>query len=325
MRVRLSRSTPARAARIAVVGALIAGAAQAEPIPLTLPNLNPLTLIHGLPGARPVQPADRIGLASTVASHFVSEANAREMLLLDGESVRTELAIARRVTPTWAVGAVLPHVRHGGGVLDDAINDWHQWFGLTDGGRDAAPLDTLDFHYRRSDGTLLRMQTAGGGIGDAQLFADFAPAPAWSLQTTLKLPTGDSARLHGSGAADLAVILARQSPVASDPLALYGYLGVLGRGRGDVLPAQARTAVGLAQLGLAWTALPRLTLQMQLDGHTAFYRASDLAPFGPALQLTLGARWALAARTHLSCAFAEDVAVATGPDVAFQLALHVAY
>lgn len=316
-------------AALCAYGALTPCIVRAEwgPTPLSLPNLNPLTHIYGTPSARPIRPADRIGVDTTVASHFVSEANAAEALSLDGETVRTALTLARRLTPTWALGAVVPHVRQGGGGLDRVINNWHRWFGLPDGGRDAAPLDAFDFRYRRADGGAVRTQVAGGGIGDVQLFADFAATRAWSLQTTLKLPTGDAAQLRGSGAADLAVVAAARTPFApgAAPLAFYGHVGALARGRGDVLPAQARTGVGLAQAGVAWAPLARLTLQAQLDGHTGFYRDSDLATLGPALQLGVGGRWQLAADTGVSFAFAEDVAVATAPDVAFQLALDIRY
>lgn len=331
MRARVKIGAVLRAfwvAALSVYGALAPCLARAgEPAPLPLPNLNPLTHIYGTPVARPGAPADRIGVDTTVASHFVSEANAAETLLLDGETVRTALTLARRLTPTWTLGAVVPHVRHGGGELDRAINNWHRWFGLTDGGRDAAPLGALAFNYRRADGGAVRMQAAGSGIGDVQLFADFAATRAWSLQTTLKLPTGDAAQLRGSGAADFAVVAAARTPFAPGvaPLAFYGHLGALARGRGDVLPAQARTSVGLAQAGVAWAPLARLTLQAQLDGHTGFYRDSDLATLGPALQLGVGGRWQLAANTQLTFGFTEDVAVATAPDIAFQLALDINY
>ena len=313
-------------AALCVYGALTPGIVRAEPIPLPLPNLNPLTHIYGTPIARPLRPADRIGAATTVASHYVSEANAAETLLLDGETVQTVLMLTRRVAPAWTLGAGVPHVRHGSGMLDRAINDWHRLFDLSDGGRDAAPLDAFDFYYRRADGSAVRTRVAGGGMGDVQLYADFAATRAWSLQTTLKLPTGDAAQWRGSGGADVAVVAATRTPFAvAAPLAFYGHLGALWRGRGDVLPAQARTGVGLAQAGVAWAPLPRLMLQVQLDGHTGFYRDSDLATLGPALQLGIGGRWQVTADTGVSFAFAEDVAVATAPDVAFQLALDIRY
>lgn len=306
--------------------AACAARAELELAPLSLPNLNPLTHIYGTPSARPLRPADRMVIDTTVASHFVSEANAAETLLLDGETVRTALTLTRRLTPAWALGMTVPHVRHGGGEFDRAINTWHRWFDFTDGGRDGAPLYALDFDYRRADGTSVRTRVAGGGIGDVQFFADFAPARAWALQTTLKLPTGDAAQLRGSGAAALAVVAAARTPFTTGaPLALYGHLGTLWRGRGDVLPAQARIGVGLGQAGVAWVPLPRLTLQAQFDGHTGFYRRSDLATLGPALQLSVGGRWQLTAHTALSFVFAEDVAVATAPDLAFQLALEIGY
>lgn len=290
---------------------------------LAVPNLNPLTQIYGVPSARTGMPGDRVSIAATVASHYVSESNNGEGLLLDGETTRTEFSISRALTSAWRVGAVLPQVHHGGGELDGAINNWHRLFGLPDGGRDAAPIAAYDFHYRRAGVTAVRTQAAGGGIGDVQVFADFAPDPVWLLQTTLKLPTGKSAELRGSGAADLTVLAGAQTPPA--PLRYYGYAGAMWRGRGDVLPAQARTGVGLAQAGIAWTLLPELTLQAQLDGHTGFYRASELAALGPALQLSVGGRWRIGTRTALSLAVGEDIAVATAPDVTFHLALDTRY
>ena len=297
------------------------------PTPLALPNLNPLGHVYGVPTARTGLPADRVGIASTLASHYVSEANAAETLLLDGETMLTTLTVARRFAPAWTVGAVLPHVRHGGGEFDQAINEWHSIFGLSDGGRAAAPLGAFDFHYRRAGVIALRTQAAGGGLGDVQLFADFAPMPAWLVQTTLKLPTGSAAELRGSGGTDIALVVGGRTPygLGPAPLGVYGHAGALWRGRGEVLPAQARTGVALGQIGMAWALLPALALQVQLDGHTGFYRASDFAALGPALQLGVGGRWHFDRRAALTLAVAEDIAVGSAPDVAFQLALDVRY
>lgn len=291
--------------------------------PLAVPNLNPLTQIYGVPTARTGVPGDHVSIASTISNHFVAAATNDESILLDGETVRTVFSISRQLTSVWTVGAVLPQVHHGGGDLDDAIDDWHRLAGLPPGGRQNAPIGRYDFNYSRAGVTALRAQAAGSGIGDVQVFADFAPDATWLLQTTLKLPTGKSAQLRGSGAADLAVLVGAQTAPA--PLRFYGHAGAMWRGRGDVLPAQARTGIGLAQAGVAWTMLPALTLQVQFDGHTGFYRASDLAVLGPALQLSGGASWQIGKHTAFSFAVGEDVAVATAPDVTFHFALTVRY
>ena len=327
MRRRLPVCVRLAGAVLAALTALPTHADAFVPSPLALPNLNPLGHIYGVPTARTGLPGNRVSIASTLASHYVSEANATEMLTLDGETVLTALTVTRALTRAWTLGAVLPHVRHGGGEFDRAINEWHGFFGLPDGGRAAAPLGAFDFHYRRAGVTTLRTQAAGGGVGDVQLFADFAPMPAWLVQTTLKLPTGAAAQLRGSGGTDLALIVGGRTPYGPGAarLGLYGHAGGLWRGRGAVLRAQARTGVALGQIGVAWALLPALALQVQLDGHTGFYRASDFAALGPALQLGVGGRWYFTRQGALTVAVAEDVAVGSAPDVSLLLALEVHY
>ena len=88
----------------------------------------------------------------------------------------------------------------------------------------------------------------------------------------------------------------------------------------DVLQGQHRSNVAYAHAGLSWQYSQRLSLNLQLDGHSAFYQ-SDLRELGSSVQLSVGGRWQLSPTWRTELVMVEDIMVESAPDVIFQLRL----
>ncbi|NPV04657.1 MAG: DUF3187 family protein [Syntrophaceae bacterium] len=307
----------------------------ADMAPFHVSNRSPLVQIFGLPAAgdaRVLPEGQReLALALDLANHFIDVSARREQLVLDGETVRLSLAGRMGIGARTEIGFELPWIRQGGGFLDGFIESYHRTFGFPQGGRDKAPGGRILFQYQRNGVNRVYVGRSGSGIGDVrlgggvQLIADGGENPrALALRASLKLPTGNSGDLHGSGSTDLALWLAasRGWKAGGGHWGLFGGAGVMGMTDGDVLPDQQKNAVALGSLGAGWQPLAWLTLKVQLDGHTAFYRDSDLAELGSAsVQAVLGGTLHVSERTALDIGVAEDLAVKTAPDVVFHFAL----
>jgi hypothetical protein len=317
---------------------LPAPAVAAELVPFQTFNQSPLVQVFGLPAAGPatVAPAGSliVGLAQDVASNFAQDENAREQIFLDGEGYRTTLALRYGLTARTEVGLELPLVGHGGGVFDSFIEGWHDFFSLPGGAREQFPRNRLLYRYDKDGRTRLLLDDSGYGLGDLRLTGGWqlyrhdgdGSGQAVALRGSLKLPTGDSDRLRGSGSTDLALWLSGSStfrlPLAWGDFGLFAAGGAMAMSRGDVLGDQQEPLVGFGTLGFGWSPLAWLALKAQLAGHTGFYGGSDLRELSRgALQGVIGGTVAFSPATALDIGVSEDLAVNTAPDVALHLAL----
>lgn len=303
--------------------------AQATPeLPFDTTNQSPLIQLYGLPGLGAphlLAPGrSRVDLHFEAANHFVGKSAGAESLFLDGETHRTTLKIYRGLTGGREIGIELPYVSHGGGFLDSFIESWHDFFGLPQNGRDRMPADRLLYQYRRNGTDAILLSQPSAGIGDVRLTAGL-PFPAWAdtaLRFSLKLPTGDSEKLLGSGATDAALWFSTRCSRCTGSISWYGGSGVIWLGKGDVLRGQQRRVVAFGSAGLHWQPLARLTLGVQLDGHMPFYRDSALASLADSsVQLVLGGMWRPSPRYAWELAISEDIVVDTAPDVVVRIGL----
>lgn len=309
-------------------------AAPLDILPFQASNRSPVVQIFGLPGpgtARLLAPGEYAAeFAVDTAQNFTHNRSGGETILLDGESYRFNLNLRRGLTPRFEAGIDLPYLAHSGGFLDGFIEDWHDIFGLPQNGRDKSPHDRLLYSYTRNGRQEILVDDAAQGLGDIRLNAAWqvktadAAAP-WgaALHAALKLPTGDSDDLLGSGSTDLALWLSAARTWAGDgsAFALFGSLGAMGLTDGDVIEDRQHHLVGFATLGGGWRPFDWLVLKLQVDGHTPFYD-SDLPELGdPAALLTLGGDLALSETLALEIGVSEDLATETAADVMVRLAL----
>ena len=305
----------------------------AEITPFDTFDQSPLVQIYGLPApgrAKVLAPGEyQAGLTMDLANDFAHNETERESISLDGETLRSTLSLARGIAGGYEAGLELPIVSQSGGFMDGFIEGWHHFFHLPNGNRSDSPRNRLSYFYEKDGATRLNFNNRNTGIGDlrltggSQLYRD--ELTAVTLRAALKLPTGDSAGLLGSGSTDLALWATADHDYPFESLghaAIFGALGALGKTEGDVLPSQERYLVGFGSLGAGWSPTKRLAFKLQLSGHSPFYRDSDLVELNAfSLLLTFGGTVAFTEKTALDIGVSEDVLINRSPDITFHLAL----
>ncbi|MDO8784827.1 MAG: DUF3187 family protein, partial [Syntrophales bacterium] len=263
------------------------------------------------------------------------DSNPRESIVLDGETARFTF-LARHAFSTRLEGAVkIPLINHGGGFLDSFIENYHTTFGFPQGGRDQAPRNRLLYRYQRNGSDTLRLDTSGSGIGDVALTTAFQfynggdkKQRALALNFGVKLPTGDTDELRGSGSTDISLWIngGTESTFATGRWGAYGAAGMLYMTEGDVLPAQQKKWVGFGSMGLGWIPVKWIALKVQADAHTPFFSGSDLDEIAAnALQLIIGGTIGFSEETTLDLGVSEDLIVKTSPDVVFYLTMRTRF
>ena len=96
----------------------------------------------------------------------------------------------------------------------------------------------------------------------------------------------------------------------------------MGKTEGDLLPDQQRPVVWFGNVGAGWSPLSWLAIKTQIDGHTPFYKDSNLRPLSRnSALLTFGGTVAFSPQTTLDIGVTEDLDYNTAPDVVFHFAL----
>lgn len=307
--------------------------------PFFTQNQSPLVQIFGLPsiGEASVVPSRKADLRLIVdlANNFVDDKNPNESILLDGESTRFSLDARYGIAKNFEVGLIFPYIIEGGGITDGFIDWYHNTFGFTAGGRDHAPKNHLLYQYEKDRQVRLKVDQSSHGIGDIQITGAFQiyrnpykSSRALSLRTSLKLPTGDSDNLHGSGSTDFSLWMTAGDDykISVGHFTFYGAAGIMGMTEGEVLKEQQRNWVGFGCLGLGWSPARWIAFKLQANGHTSFYKDSELASLSEnSIQLTMGGTLAFSEKISLDLGVTEDVVVKTSPDVVFHLALRAGF
>lgn len=312
-----------------LLAALAGPAAADDPLrmPLYVKNLSPVAGLFGLPSQRSAAtvPAGRwqAALHGSVASHYVADRAGGEQVNLDGETQRLALALRYGLAAGWDLQLELPWQRQDGGVLDGAIDGWHEFWGMPDNGRGDAPRDQIDYRY--ADPRLrFALLDSSSGVGDAslalqrRLYRGDGVVVAASLG--YKFGTGDAGDFTGSGEGDAFAAL-RASGAGEDALGWYGQAGYLRAGEVAGLGARQERNLWFAGAGLSWGLSPAWSLLAQFDAHAAPMDSALDALGSDAMMLSAGARWRFARQWAVDVSLVEDIAVETAPDVIFQASL----
>ena len=315
---------------------LLGSSAWAQAVrPFMLQNQSPLVQIFGLPPAEEalLPPQHHLGvrLGLTVSNHFTAEMDGGERLSLDGETVRFQVVLRYGLRSRLAVGLDLPVINHSGGIFDGFIEGWHRAFHLPQEGRPEAAQGRLQYRYRRNGIAQLNLNEPTAGLGDVSLSLGWqlyhAPTPQarlLTLQTGLKVPTGSSASLHGSGSTDgyLRLLGNDSATLARFRVPLAGAIGLLWLSQGEILAEQQRQAVIFGSVTIGWQPLPWLLPKIQFDWHSPFYGDSALRRLTSwSAQLTIGGSVRLPGMIFVDLGVVEDIVVGTAPDVGLHLAM----
>jgi len=298
-------------------------------------NQSPLISIFGLPsiGQSTVMAQGKGDLHLTLdqANNYTTDGNLRESIVLDGESTSFTLSGRYGIGHHAEAGIEIPFLIVGGGFLDGFIENFHSTFGFPNAGRGFAARNRLLYRYQRDGITMINMERSGQGLGDVRLmcgwqFYESAPdkAQRMSFRASLKLPTGDTDSLYGSGSTDLAlwVIGDNDFKMPYGHVTLFGAAGAMAMTQGKILPDQQQPLVGFGALGIGYSPADWITLKIQTNAHTSFYRDSDLDQINSAsAQFTIGGTLVFSANTSLDIGVTEDIIILTSSEIVFHLSL----
>lgn len=282
--------------------------ARAVPLPVLLP---------GSPEAGQLDFGTRLELTSEFANLAADD----EALLADGEVVKLTLSASGRYSDRSHWSVRLPVLNQGGGFMDDIITDWHDFFGLPQGGRDTAPSDRYRFAYAREGTLVLDVTETGTRLGDMEIAWHYEPTSGWLLGAQLQLPTGDGKRLAGGGAWGGSVWVTRSGQIGR----LGGFLsaGASANERGDILPEQQHRVTPFAGGGISLRVFDWATAVTQIYVHRAPFKDSEIETLGrDSVQLSVGAVFRPTHSTRLHLLFQEDLGVYASPDFSMQAALY---
>jgi hypothetical protein len=298
--------------------------------PLYVKNLSPVTGLLGLPPQRSAasQPVGEAGVAlhSSVSNIYVLDSTTREYVNLDGETLRFALDLRYGLAPAWDLQVELPWLEQSGGHLDRVIDEWHDLWGMSDGGRSRVARNQLDYRYLSASAPGFVLDDGSSGLGDitaALNYAFFADNDAVaSVAVGYKFGVGDEDKFLGSGGDDAYVALRFSGAHLSRlPLRWHGQLGYLRAGDSNLLAGIQRQDLWFAGLSLDWMVSEQWSLLAQLDGNAA-PTSSDLTALGDdAATLTGAVRWRFLPGWSADFSLVEDILVETASDVTFQLSL----
>lgn len=313
----------------AMAGPSLAQAPKPEE-PLYVKNLSPVAGLLGLPSQRSAAVGEpgqwSLGLHSSVASHYVADRGRAEALNLDGETRRLALELRYAVAAGWELQLELPWVQQDGGVLDDAIDGWHDLWGMPDNGRGDVASDLLDYRYAQRQQLRFALLEESSGIGDTSLALQRHLYRDDGLDVALalgyKFGTGEPGDFTGSGESDLYAALRLSGLALADlPLDWHAQAGYLRAGELEMLGPRQERNLWFAGGALSWSFAQHWRLLGQLDAHAAPLDSALDALGSTAVLLSAGLRWAPGPRWALDFTVIEDIAVETAPDVTFQFDL----
>lgn len=296
--------------------------ANAAPFPST--DHNPL--LGGLTFTAPARLSDERYAAQLTfnwSSTAAIQQAGNDLLIVDAEIREWRLSTEYAVGPRIQARVHMPLRSLSGGSLDEAIETWHDLFGLPNGSRDGLPSNRLWLELRHGSTSQFDFRDQQfSGLGDFglelgwQIQAD--PTSATSLWSGVTLPTGAANQLLGSGTSGSLLIAHTRS---LGRIELFGHAGMRVGDHDGPLAEQRKPVLWLGMVGFDLRVTPRTSAVVQLDAHSAAFAVSRFDLMDAAYILTLGGTHSFANHWQLQLSIAEDVKAQSSADVMLSLAL----
>ncbi len=301
-------------------------------IPIYVGNQNPFVQIFGLPKAESgaITPKGKLnaGFLYFVSNHAIStDASNGESIVWDGVTSQYNFIFRYGASDKLELGIDIPFIMHSGGYLDGLIRRTHDLFGMPNDLQEQFDKDQIHYLIQQNGNTLFEMTEKHGGLGDLRLTAAIPLLPVapdsqrhLALRPQVKLPTGDSQYLLGSGGTDVSFSLAYSDYQTLKRIntVFSSHLGMTYMGNAKVLRDLQRHFAAHGGISLAWLALDSIELKLQLDMHSSFYD-SDLQQLGSSIQLLSGGTIYLSGALLLDLGMSQQLTTDSTPDVGFYL------
>lgn len=299
--------------------------------PFLVRDQNPFALIYGLPHATAARfpEASQQGWIFSLngSNQLIYHTSQDAELLVDLETWQLNLFYDHRLKDNLLLRIQLPLIAHGGGFMDAPIDRYHELTGLPRDIRPAFDDDLIQISYSENQDNLLEINQRQKGLGDIALQlgwqADKSAEHALSHWLSLKLPSGNSEKLTGSGGTDLAFWSALDYRLSAASW-FYGQAGLLYMSDSEVLQHRHNNWAVFATAGMAYEAWPGIELKAQFDIHSALYD-SELKYLSEVIQFTFGGSYRINAQQSVDFAIAEDIQAGASPDVNFNISWWLYY
>lgn len=288
---------------------------------------NPFTLFQGqpLPLSATAPDADWVFDTSIdITNTLHAQSSTTGNLFVDFESYHLNSRLTKRLTERWLLTIDAPIIHRGGGLLDNAIDNWHRALGLPRNNRPNIANDQFRIDYT-SNSTSLSITDETTGFGDISINAGYQLARSRYYDVMLwagvELPTGDQHELTGNDHIDsqISVSAALHN---SDMIMLNVHAGIVFP-EGDIL-ADNNTSdtVLFGYLSAGWNTTDWLELKIQFEAHQSYYQDASLDLLDHATVMVFGGEIKLNDCNKLDIGVSEDIDVGSSPDVSFLFNWH---
>ncbi len=309
-------------------GAVAADELAVEAAPLRVRNILPPAQMYGLPralGAAMVDGGTELTLTIDHGSNFTADFEQDAGAFFDGETTVLSVGLRGPLRERMEWGVEIPYVVHSGGFLDGLLETFHDLTGLSDGGRDHAPKNRLDYLVTYQGTDYARFTDSRHHLGDVRGWLGYqlhrSAARTLGVRAQLKLPTGRVRDLSGSEGTDGALWLEYndRAVLAGLGLSLSLMAGMVRLGNGDLAPRAQKDMALVGHLGLQYGLTQRVVLHAQVDTHSRLLDTGVPQVADGAIQGTLGGRWLIASKYWLDLGVVEDLRPQSASDVVFQV------
>lgn len=257
---------------------------------------------------------------SATSNLFEQDSNAAADIDLDMELWRTAWVTSYGLVPDWEISLEIPTLHFEGGFLDPFIQDFHDFFGFPNGGRDTVANGRFRYAVSQSGQTLYQVNPRAYHVGDLtlslknQILTEAAVAPALAWIFVMKFPSGDTDLGLGSGNVGFGLGAALEKSYRR----WHGYLNLnfLYEGGNERIESLMRREAFDFSFAGEYSFSQKVSALVQLVGGTPRLRGTGLQTWdGVPLDLVIGARGS-EGKFFWQAAFSEDVR-AVGPSVDF--------
>jgi len=241
-------------------------------------------------------------------------------LLVDMELYVIDPVLRHSFGPQLELSLRTPILLPASGLFDHAIQTFHGWFNMPNGGRELRPSNRYGYHVANGSGTAWQGRNRAE-FGNMELSAryQFVQHQEWALAglTAIKLPTASAARGWGSGAADLALGMVASYSTGNWFSHLEGWLiQPLARDQPGI--HYRSYPRGSVTTGYRWS--KQLSVIVQAQGGNSPYRSFigelDHPPFLVAFGLRGGIQndigWNISVTENISQKTTQDIALSLG-------------
>ena len=298
--------------------------------PLNFPSYNPFTLkfIHfdnRLLGN--YRETNHLSISIENSSFSVIENINNDQLTLDGETTKTSINCARKLSDILTLNVSLPIYSFSRGFLDSPIEQWHDLLGLSDGSRVDLPKSQINFEVL-SRSNKERINDSDIGIGDIQISTklNFYSKNRSNLYfiTSLEIPTGSKKKYFGNDEFDGLIALNLKNHLR-DNLVINSVFGVSIINQNQNLLLRERNTSYFSKVLLSWK--PKYFLSRQAI-NPLIYKInfevfepkikSDFKALGDEYYVFgLGATFEFAKDKYFNFGFSEDLKVNSSADFSF--------